>query len=340
MGRRVEEIPLDTITRFEHAETPYPLPFLQHAWLGIAFWYPDQQQTQVDHNLDTKQHHIWFIKLPLDEQGLLQQAARDDFLQRLLQTFDGPKDKESPPVMPEDNPHGFTPRAERMAMFHARISCLLNKPPSQYFNHARDYFAGKTGYDQWNFVGLQGIADLVARLGEDNHAEIITRAMPQLPATPFTALCSCLENQQVDKKLTGVIATRIHEALHRQNPEQVAAGIRGISCSKDHNTVNATLLSVLKNSLGYNVEVLAAIAGRAWETLEDASVRIAFLEALARCEAGQQAFDGIMSDLLFMPGLGQIIRQEFRNTERSEQLARAFGAFLKAIQTNPHTRTT
>ena len=41
----------------------------------LVFWSP----TLPD------KHYIWFLKFPLDEQGLLVQAARDEFLSMLLE---------------------------------------------------------------------------------------------------------------------------------------------------------------------------------------------------------------------------------------------------------------
>ena len=332
MGRRVVEIPLDIMRRFESAETPYPQPFLQAAWLGILFQYP---------HANVNSQNIWFVKLPLDEQGLLQQAARDDFLRHVIkqldETLNEKLDIEPRQQIPEDNPHGFTPREDRMAVFHAKIAKQTGDPASQFYAHARDYFAGKPGYEQWSFVGLQGIADVVARLDEENsdgesNAQTLAQAIPHIPTTPFAALCSCLENIALDKTLTQAIAKRINKALEDENPVEVAAGIRGLSHSTDQDTVTTTIQSALKNPTGRNVEVLAAIAGRAWETLEDSALRYSFLENLALCEAGQQAFDGIMADLLFLPGLRQLIKEDFRKPERSEQLATAIGNFLKMVQ--------
>ena len=339
MGRRVVEIPLDIMRRFESAETPYPQPFLQSAWLGILFQYP--QTTANGQTAPGNPDNIWFVKLPLDEQGLLQQAARDDFLRHVIkqldETLNEALDKESQQPTPDDNPHGFTPREDRMAVFHAKISKKTGDPASQFYAHARDYFAGNPGYEQWNFVGLQGIADVVARLDEENsdsesNAQILAQAIPHIPTTPFAALCSCLENNALDKILTQTIAERINKALKDENAVEVAAGIRGLSYSTDRNTVIATIQSVLDSPTGRNVEVLAAIGGRAWETLENSALRFCFLENLALCEAGQQAFDGIMADLLFLPGLRQFIKEDFRNPERSEQLATAIGTFYQSVQ--------
>lgn len=334
MGRRVVEIPGADMLAFERAEIPYPQPFLRSAWLGILFHYEKDEDT----------HQIWFLKFPLDEQGLLQQAARDDFLRRtfekLGETLSASEDKQNNPDFPgdipdgisDDNPHGFTPREDRMASFHAKIARQLGQAPSQYFQHAADYFTGETGFEQWNFVGLQGIADVAARLDENELATTLIAAIPQLPTTPFTALCSCLENENLDTALTRVIAVRVEKALAADNALTVVAGLRGLSYSQDQATVTQTLQSTLDKPAGRDVEVLAAIAGRAWEHLENTSIRRMFLENLAQCEAGQRAFDHILSDLLFMPGLRQKLLEDLRSPDCSEQLTSAIGAFFQSVQ--------
>ena len=327
MGRRVIEMPLDIIRGFESTDIAYPQPFLQSAWLGIVFQYPDE--------VSNNPHNIWFVKLPLDEQGLLQLAARDDFLRHVLKSLDetlNNNEKLQQPI-PDDNPHGFTPREDRMAVFHAKISKQTGEPPSQYYSHAMDYFAGTAGFEQWNFVGLQGIADVAVRLDEKSNAQILLKAIPQIPVTPFAALCSCLENVAIDKTLTQTIAARITKALENNDVMIIAAGIRGLSFSTDRDTVTASIMSVLKTSAGRNVEVLAAIAGRAWETLENPVLRFSFLENLALCDAGQQAFDNIMADLLFLSNLRLLITDDFRKPECSKQLATAISNFLKKVKT-------
>jgi hypothetical protein len=320
MGRRVVEIPADTLRAFEQAQLPYPYPFQRHAWLGIVFFH--------EHNL---QHQVWFLKLPLDEQGLLLQVARDDFLRRIATSLLSKEDKHQ---ALDDNPHGFTPRDERMAMFHAKVSRELNQDPSQFFAHAVDYFNGQLGFEQWNFVGLQGIADVVARRDERHQGQTLEqtliRAIPQLPETPFTVLCTCLENEAITQTLGAVLAAQLPRAIQDRNPALAAAIIRGLSQCQATATLHNAIYSMLDSDYGRHIEVLAAISGRAWEALQDPELRLQFLENLAHCETGQQAFNAIITDLLFLPGLRQPLLADFHNAQRSEKLAHAVDTFLQA----------
>lgn len=318
------------MTAFEHAQTAYPYPFLRTAWFGILIQSPRNNTSNFYSNLNN--NAAWFIKLPLDEQGLLLQSARDDFLHRLVDALTKTPDGDFKQQSLDNNPHGFKPKDDKMAVFHAKASRQLQEPPSQYYAHAREYFSGKTGFDQWNFVGLQGIADVATRLNEDENEQLLLGAIPYLPTIPFSALCGCLENENIDKPLTRAINGRIQQALANNDPVIIAAGLRGLSNSKDIKAQHETLVSVLKNKIGQNIEILAAIAGRCWHRLENAELRLLFLEALALSDAGQKAFDNILADLLFLPGLRQLILKDFDNEDYSQQLTRTIEAFLASVQ--------
>jgi hypothetical protein len=322
MGRRVTRLSNELVASFEQAQQPYPFPFLRSTWLGVLFCYEGEDEQQ-----------IWFLRFPLDEQGLLLQAARDDFLSRIIETMGhDPRAKTDQMSGLEDNPHGFKPRQDRMAVFHAKAAKLLGRPASQYYEHAAHYFTGADGFEQWNFVGLQGIADVAARLDENNNAQTLANAIPQLPDTPFEALCGCLENEAIDATLTDAIGSRVSQGLALEQLQIVTTGIRGISHSQDKNAIIATLTQVLESPLGKQVEILAAIAGRAWEALDDPALRRRFLDCLALCETGPQAFDAIMSDLLFIPGLREQLLDELRAPNRSEALTEAVCGFFQRAQ--------
>jgi len=339
MGRRLVEISGTDMLAIEHQQRVYPHPFLRSASLGVLFYYEDSDGVSSD-------QQIWFLKFPLDERGLLQQAARDDFLRRIVERLaeqalvrHDPGDIQNPPDMPEDNPHGFTPREDRMACFHARVARRLGQPASQYYAHAADYFTGNNGFEQWNFVGLQGIADVATRLDENDNLATLVKAIPQLPVTPFAALCSCLENETIDPALSAALAARITTTLQEADTGSatIAAAIRGLSCGHDQQTLVAALHAVLNSTSGRNVEVLATIAGRAWQCLEQDDTRHTFLYNLTLCDAGQGAFDNIMADLMFMPGLRQPLLDELRSLRDSDSCTQPqtniINHFFQSLQT-------
>jgi hypothetical protein len=327
MGRRVEKIPREEFARFEAGEAPYPYPMQQHAWLGILGWNPDEPEERI----------IWFLKLGLDETGMLSLAARDDFLRRVVAAAEDQArareaGEEPPADALEDNPHGFKPKEDRMAVFHAKALKSLGLAPSRFFEHARDYFAGKPGWDQWAFVGLQGIADFAARLDEDEHETLLAAAIPHLPESPLQALCHALENSRFSITLAEPLAQRLRAELEGQGrPEVIASLIRGLSHCQAAGLRRQLLTEVLEGPAGREVEVLAAIAGRSWADLQAPEVGQAFVEALARSKGGQEAFNHIMADLLFIPGMREPLLSYLRNPERSAELAQAMGALFRGL---------
>ncbi len=208
MGRRVTPIPPEDFLRFEKTEIPYPLPLQQQAWMAFL----------LGNSNDTTERLVWFLRFPLDEQGKLVQAARDDFMHRLLEQIgenaEALKQGKDLEKAVEGNPYSFKPRDDRLAVFHAMASRLLGDEASRYLAHARGYFSGSLGWDQWPFVGYQGIADMAARAEASDNATVLATAVPVLPLRPLEALCHCLENAPTPVKLSRALFDRGVEELN------------------------------------------------------------------------------------------------------------------------------
>jgi hypothetical protein len=328
IGRRLEKIPRDRFLQFERTEIPYPYPLQQQAWFALV----------LENGESGSEHSIWFLRLPLDEQGKLLQAARDDFMHRLLErvgeNLQAAKEGGVVEAALEDNPYSFKPKEERMATFHSRLSRLLKQPPSKYYPHAREYFAGELGWDQWSFVGYQGIADMAARLDQEDNETTLTGAIPLLPGQPFQALCHCLENEMISIELTAALLERV-KAVLEENPADIgipSAAIRGCARSRSQTLQLELVRTILESEAGNHIEILAAISGRCWELLQQEELRLLFLERLAVNNAGQDAFNQCLSDLLFVPGMREPLLASVRNPNRSERLATAIGTLFQSFQ--------
>ena len=274
MGRRIQEIEPDVFLAFEQGEIAYPYPLQQQAWLGMMVWNSTSASDLV----------IWFLRFPLDAKGLLSSGIRDDFIARLLQK-DTPKSDQD-----DTNPYGFKPKQEHMAVFHAKAAKILAQPASHFYQHAQDYFAGKPGFDQWAFVGFQGIADMSCRLDEDKNIMDIIQALPQLPPQPFEALCQCLEHEIIPQQLTQVISQSLDTELsyEQPNPDNISLCLRALSGSDNQALCEQQVLKVLNAPQGQDAEVLTSISGRCWNTLKQVKIMHAFLEGLALCPEGQE----------------------------------------------------
>jgi len=322
LGRRISEIPHERFIAFENAAESWPQPFQQAAWLGILF-----------NDTQSGEPHLWFLRFPLDEQGLLVQAARDEFLRRIIDSA-GQPDSAADHSTDQlgDNPFGFKPNEAQMANLHARIAHSQGQPPSAHYAHALEYFGGEQGFEQWQFVGLQGIADLAVR--HDEHADLLAQAIPRLPAEPFNVLCGCLENEALSDALIDAIGQRLGTELSADMPDPVllAAALRGLSSGGNREKVIAATRAALDSESGSHPEILAAIAGRAWETLYDDALRARFFQRLA--QSGQRAFDSILADLLFLPVLRNLLLADIRASRQPQAVQQAVAAFIQRFARN------
>jgi hypothetical protein len=330
MGRRIKALAQNTILDFERTKIPYPQPLQQQAWLALVL-HPDGQARSQD-------PLVWFIRFPLDEQGKLNLAARDDFMFQLMERLGnaatgGEKQKLEIANALEQNPYAFQPKQERLAAFHARLTVDLQQPPSRYYDHAKKYFSGELGWDQWSFIGYQGIADIAARHAQDGNDSRLIAAIPQLPPTPLEALCHVLEQEPIPAALAEALLDRCLDALKTDHPDPqvITATLRGISCSTSQRHRHEMLTKVIFHPVSRRTDVLAAIAGRCWQDLDQIEIRMQFLEQLAANDHGQAFFHQILADLLYLADARTGLLQSLRDANRSDRLSQAIGEFFNGI---------
>lgn len=327
MGRRITKISRDHFFQFEQCQRPYPYPIQQQAWFALLF---QDNEKRVE-------PFIWFLRFPLDEQGKLLLAARDDFMHRLMErigeNLQATKGGEHLDAALKDNPYTFKPRDDRLAIFHARASLIFKQPLSRYFEHAKAYFSGEPGWDQWSFVGYQGIAELAARQDQSDINDLIVAAIPHLPAQPLEALCHCLENEPINLTIHAALQTRMEALLQDTTPNAllIAACLRGTACSQSKDLKQRQLTTAIQHDCATAPDILAAISGRLWESLTDDALRQQFLEKLAVNDSAQAFFNQCLSDLMFIPGMRQPFLESIRSPERSEALSTAIGALFQGL---------
>lgn len=323
MGRRMVRLTPQQFNQFENGVIAYPAPLQQHAWLGLLGW-----QAQ-----DKAHHFIWFLKLPLDELGKINPLARDELLHYLVNQL-GQR------LLASQNntdtatalPHGFTPGEESMAMFHAKAAQHLGQPPSRYYQHARDYLTGQQGYEQWAFVGMQGLADVIVRLRQEDNEARLLQALPHLPSQPFGQLCRFLEHEEISAELATAITQRIGTHAEVDIPrEDLVASTRALSGCTDADIRQNWISRILNGPYATDIEILAAISGRCWKDLQDSDICQLFLERLAVNSHQQNGFNALLMDVLAIPGMRDMVMQGLRNPSRSEELARALGQFFRQL---------
>lgn len=321
MGRRVAKLGSEDFVLFERGHQPYPYPLQRHAHFGVIFWSPQQPETR----------YVWFLKLPLDEQGLLVPQARDAFLMMLLERVGesmlAAADGQNIDGALQDSPFTFAPREDKMAAFHALATYHLKLPPSQYFQTAYDYFIGDTDAEKWQDLAMQGVADVAVRLDDPDEVLGLMRSLPKLPAVPFQTLCNFLENAQPATGLVEEFSQLLSNELQRKQPDpaKVISCLRAVSNSQAQGLVTRMLEQTLKHSCSRDIEVLAVIGGRCWPLLKQPHLASMYCEQLALNNAGQPGFSQLLADLLYVPGLRDPVMHALRSKDRSRALAIAVG---------------
>lgn len=314
LGRSIRVLSAQEVEAFEHKLQPYTTPYLQHAWLAIISWNPAKDQ----------QHSIWFLKFPLDEFNIIQPHARDAFLEHWLKTLDQPKTAEA------EAPHSFKPDANRMAYFHAKALRLLEQPASQFYHAAMAYVSGDLGFENWQTLGIQGLAEFASRLDEGAHAELLAQALPLMPAQPKHALLGFLEHENPNATLSQVLLSQAKQASIQEQP----FWIRALSNSVERDARRDYLRQVLVDAAGLKLmEVYVTLSSRCWMDL-DGELMLPFLDALAAEQFDPQVFEQIVLDLMTQPTLREQVLGAFRNPSRSDELAVALGHLFKRWQVN------
>jgi len=318
LGRRLQPVSRAAAEAFEAGLSPWPHPYLRQAWAGLLFW-PREGGEPV----------VWFLRLPLDEQGKLQLPVRDAFLRQLAQKLEPGQPADPAARLQaalEESGLLFSPAAERQASFHARAALLLGQPASAHYAAALAY-CRQPESQRWDRLALQGIADLAARWEQEK--ELLSQQLSKVAPPVFTSLCQCLENEAVDHQLTEKLIARAETELAGDAPDftAVAAAVRGISHSPARGLRRAFLLRLLQSPAASHGEVLAAIGSRCAEDLENTQIAAPWLAALAQHQ-GQETFNLLLADLMFLPAVRGSLLGALRDPARPEALARAFGSFL------------
>lgn len=298
LGRRIKTISNQTFADIEQGQQPYPYPLQRKAHLAIAYWN------------EAKQPWIWFLKFELDERGLLKQTEVGNFIKYVLEAMGTRLNQE----MNEDqqqklanNPYTFKPAEEKMAVFHSQIRAELNLPCSQYYEHAQHYFSGGLGWEKWQTVGLQGITDMCARLGQEENGVSLRKALKHLPNEPLYATLGALEHVDIKEKLATRIAGLARIEIDGQNPDLFLLSAYARALAGADITISAPLIdAILAHPRLSHQEVLIGIAGRCWHLLANATTAEQFLLRLA--QTGNQAlFNQLFADLVMLPELRMVL---------------------------------
>ncbi|WP_137226547.1 DUF3549 family protein [Shewanella sp. MEBiC00475] len=312
LGRRVQHIDMLAFQQIDSLLAPYPYPIQGHAQFAIVFW----QQQQLP--------YIWFVKLPLDEQGLLSPAPRTQFIKMILEALGRNPTQTLTDEQQEqlaNHPFSFKPNQHKLALFNALVRLQLGQPASSQYEFAAQYLSGQATPDTWPQLGLQGLADICVRADQFNHLDDITNALNNAPIEVQAALCQCLEHINVDKRLAKQLFEKLNQAEDHLKVMYLAALASDVQYSmKAINHLNEQQL--------LDDNKLITIAARNWLALKDDLTRKGYLEALAK--QPQHFFNQVFADIVAIPSLRSGLLADLRYPERSVQLATAIGGLFRA----------
>ncbi|SHE28949.1 Protein of unknown function [Modicisalibacter ilicicola DSM 19980] len=295
LGRQVSPCPAATLAAFEAGELAWPRPWLGHARLACVFRLGDGDDDPL----------IWFLTLPLDEQGFLEPAPRDAFLERLLESLGrSAQGADSAPGdrlddLMRDDPRAFTPDLTQRAMLHAHASRDLQRAASEHLEPVEEYLTGQGVEERWQALGLQGLADFAVRHDAQQSDELASR-LASLPVEVLRPLCHCLEHVTPSIPLARALVERGERAAAEGDLETFCACIRAVG-QAPREVAGAWYDSLLDDASACGPDSLAAIAARGWAQLEDAERLPRFIERLA--DDQRTDFAAVVRDLALIPRL-------------------------------------
>ncbi|MFW9709141.1 DUF3549 family protein [Vibrio parahaemolyticus] len=313
LGRRIKTINSQLFADVEKGLCPYPYPMQRKAHLAIAYWN------------EQKQPWIWFLKFELDERGLLKQSDIGNFIKYVVEAMGTRLSEEMSEEQQQklsNNPYTFKPSEDKMAVFHSQVRENLDLPTSQYYEHTQHYFTGGLGWENWQTVGLQGITDIAARLGKEQNAVTLRKALNHLPNEPLYALLGALEHVDLQERLAQRIAEKAQQEIHSPEPDLFLLSALTRALAGAPTEVSLPVLeAILQSPRLSHQEVLIGIAGRAWHLLSDAKIAEQFLLRLAQT-GNQTLFNQLFADLVMLPELRMVLLPLLHSSP-SEELATA-----------------
>ncbi|QSX32539.1 DUF3549 family protein [Shewanella avicenniae] len=313
LGRRVQPIATAIFEDFEKLQLAYPYPIQGHAQFALVF------------GENTQQPFIWFLKFPLDERGLLNPAARSQFMQMLSDAMGNditrPLTEEEQQRM-ADHPFNVRPSQEKLAIFNAQLRKQLKQPASAQYEFACQYLSRKTEAHLWQSVGLQGLADICARADDFEHAQLLSNALSSPITELQTAVCQLIEHVNLPTSSQQTI----QHVFVNASAEQRSYLLRALASNSAACETLLRQLATDEEKLDQNQ--LIAIAARCWTCLKQDDVRKFYLESLAH--QPQSFFNQIFADIVAIPEIRHPLLSELRNPERSVQLSQAIGGLFKA----------
>jgi hypothetical protein len=287
LGRRVQPIQADTFKAICAQQRPYPYPLQDHAWFAVVFW-PQLKAEQPE-------PFLWFLKMPLDERGLLNQAAQQDFMTHVIallgQQITGALNAEQEQQL-QQSAYLFTPSEAKRAALHAQLTQRWQKAPSGYFAAAQQELHSPTN-NGWQQLGIQGIHDVAVRLAANPETtQAVAQHFTSYPESLQNALAEALEHTTPPSELMQPLLSSLasEHAATRVNALRALAGFASDPAVEEQ-------LRVLLPSA--NMDELVIITARLWPALQG-QLMLPYLVGVAELN-NPALFAGVVRDILRVP---------------------------------------
>ena len=328
---------------YETNKLPFAHPRQGHAWLCIVFW--NKQLSE--------EHYMWFLKLPLDEQSLLVQAARDQFLHTVAtalgQQLQGMQEGKT--ELPE-NPFIFVPSQQLLADCNTLIRSHLQLPARKLADKASQYIKAPN-VQPWSELSVQDMSDLAMNISEREVCEAFVRNMTILPYPVSVCLCSSFEGIRLPNSAIDSILHyhRSSETIHNVNHDAKNANhetsigpllLRALASSQNKQVLEYLCEYIISNDT-IDPDTFIVIAGRHWQALSpemdicmdylsskgvtDSLLHI-FFDKLAQSDSTFALFKGIYADLVQIPSLRVFLLAMLRAPKLSNSLNKAVSSLL------------
>ncbi|QJR81766.1 DUF3549 family protein [Alteromonas pelagimontana] len=324
LGRGIFPLDSQTFLDIENAQVPAPRPRQQYGWFGIVFWNGQQ----------ANQHYIWFIKLPLDEQGLIIAASRNHFLQIIIEAVGESLTSDNQQTLP-DNPYSFVPGHLTMAQFNAHTRLHLRLPSHPAIEQVTQYISDPAAHD-WKNLPVQGIADFAVRLSEDHEAHLVAGNLSACASDFQIALMQAAESVLINEAVEVEFYAHLAKGLTPANPKRPdLAALRGLSSLTPSQKLRDVLYNLLSETTLSDVDTLSVVAARHYNQFDEQLLQL-FFERAAELDDNQGhqglLFKGFFSDLVQIPQLRGKVLSLLRSPTRSDLLAKAIGGLFSHTQ--------
>lgn len=315
LSRRVQPIAAADFQAIERGERPFPAPRQQQAWLGFVLWS----------SVRDSDPYIWFVKLPLDERGLFDHAARQHFLSIIVEAL-GSDPTLAPTAEQEQrlqqNPYIFVPEEARRAAFHAQVSADLQQPTSIHYEDALAWLQGQKPFEDWENLGVQGIHDALTRnISDSQLQQQIQKNLLTWPVPIQQALMEAMEHQTLPATLAQNLLAQLNSSLPASAQIVLIRSLASQSHTPAMHKAIGRLLRDLPKQETDKLDLLFSLGARCWPALTDTNNLERYMTAAA--SANSDIFISIFRDLVMLPELRGLLLRLFGSNDLNPELQHA-----------------